>query len=130
MNDVDKNSIVATAKDSLFGSIINASTSGVSYIPIRNKSDMVVAVFVIRENITNASGVHIGLSFDKIEQIYSAPKVSSGINLKFGTLARSLLNIDWIEDTNVSCCTYNSNDSDEQMDMIFCDDSLKMIIIK
>ena len=154
MKDTDQDSIITSAKDSLFGSLVNAAfndldfdpldiasylgtdidnykfnyyTSGIIYV--RNQTNKVVAVFVIGEDIGNISGVHNGLGSSKIEQIYSAPDLSAEVDIKIGSLARSLLDIDWLEDTNLAGNTYYSCDSNEQMDLIYCNDSLKMIIV-
>lgn len=155
MKNTDKNSIITSVKDSLFASIVNFAVNNLNFDPfdlssylgedienykinyytsgiiyIRNEADVVVAVIVTGEEITNLAGVHNGLSVEKIEQIYSTPDASSGIDIKISTLAKSLLHADWIDDTSILVCNYRSNDSEEQMDMIFCDDTLKIIIIK
>lgn len=101
--------------------------SGVIYV--RNENDMVVAVFVTGEDIGNIAGVHNGLSSKKIEQIYSAPEQAAEVDIKIGSLARSILDVDWLDDTNLAGNTYYSCDSDEKMDLIFCNDTLKMIIV-
>ena len=155
MKNTDQDGIVTYVKDSLFGSLANAAfndwgfdpldiaaylgedverykfnyyTSGIIYV--RDESDMVVAAFVIGEDVANMASVHIGLSARKIEQIYSAPDSSAEVNINVGWLVRKMFGIDWIENTNLSVSTYDSCDSDERMDLLFGDDSLKMIIIR
>ena len=154
MKNTDQDSIVTTAKDSLFGSLVNAAfndidfdpidigkylggdienykfnyyTSGVIYV--RDSDNKVVATFVTGEDVANVIGVHNGLSKAKIEQIYSAPDLSAGVDINIGTLVRTLLDIDWLNDTALEGNTYYSCDSDEKMDLVFCNDALKMIII-
>ena len=154
MKDTDQDSIVTTAKDSLFGSLTNAAfnnmdfdpidmakyleddidnykfnyyTSGVIYV--RDSTDKVVATFITGEDIANAMGVHNGLSKAKIEQTYSAPDLSASVDINIGKLVRSFLNIDWLNDGTFERNTYYSCDSDEKMNLIFCNDTLKMIVI-
>lgn len=154
MKNTGQDSIVTTAKDSLFGSLVNAAFNNIDFDPIdiakylgedidnykfnyytsgiiyvRNSDDKVVATFVTGEDIANAIGVHNGLSKSKIEQIYSAPDLSAGVDINIGSLVRSLLDIDWLNDTALEGNTYYSCDSDEKMDLVFCNDALKMIII-
>lgn len=155
MKDTDQDGIVAYIKDSLFGSLVNAAfndwgfdlldiaaylgkdvehykfnyyTSGIIYV--RDESDRVVAAFVIGEDVANMAGVHNGLSERKIEQIYSSPGLSAEADINVGWLARKLFGLDWIKNVNFSVSTYDSCDSAEQMVLLFCDDALKMIIIK
>ena len=154
MTDTDQDSIVTTAKDSLFGSLVNAAFNNIDFDPldiakylgedidnykfnyytsgiiyVRDSTDKVVATFVTGEDIANVIGVHNGLSKSKIEQTYSAPDLSAGVDINIGTLVRSLLDTDWLNDTSLEGNTYYSCDSNEKMDLIFCNDTLKMIII-
>ena len=154
MKDTSQNSIVTYVKDSLFGSLINVAfnefdldfidmasflgesfenckfnyfTSGIIYV--RDPNNTVVASIVIGEDITNITGVHIGLSSSKIVQVYSAPDLSAEVHINIGSFVRSFFDIDWLKNTDLLCNTYYSCDSNETMNLIFCDNSLKMIVV-
>lgn len=154
MKDTNQNSIITSAKDSLFGSLANAAFNKLDFAPLdiaaylgeeidnykfnyyssgityaRDENGKVVAAFVTGEDIANIAGVHNGLSSAKIEQVYSSPDLSVEVNINIGSLVRWLLGIDWLDDTNLAGKTYYSCDSDEQMDLIFYDDTLKMIVV-
>lgn len=154
MADTNQKSILTTAKDSLLGSVVNAAinnksisianmsdligknaddynysyfSSGVIYA--RDKSNKVVASIITGKDITNASGIHNGLSPKKIKQVYSSPDLSAEIDINIGSILKFILGIDGIENGKITESVYLSKDSKEQMSLLFCDDSLKLIIV-
>lgn len=154
MKDTGQDSIIASAKDSLFGSLINAAfgkldfdpmditsffggdaddykinyfSSGVIYV--RNKKDIVVGAFIMDEEILNNAGFHIGLSNKKVKQLYSAPAKAVSLDIKIRSFIQDLLGFDDINDMEYSADVYPSSDSKEEMNLLFQDDKLKLIII-
>ena len=100
---------------------------GVIYL--RDSSDKVIAEIVTNQEIINKTGVHNGLEKKKIEQIYSAPNDAFSTEVKIGTFMRLYLGIDNISDMNLSQYTYYSKDSNERMDLVFDDKTLKLIVV-
>lgn len=154
MKGTDKDSILLSASDSLFGSIINAAVNDLqidllglaSYIGadlekyktnyfsagviyVRDENDIVVATVVVSDRITNDIGVHNGLSNKKIEQVYSAPDFSAGVEINIGSLVKNIFGIDGIENKNILGSTYFSCDSNDKMDLVFSDQKLVLIVL-
>lgn len=155
MEEAGQKSIITTAKDSLLGSVINEAlnnrslenivdissligvnadsykfnyfTSGIIYA--RDENDTVVAAVVTGEDISNAAGIHNGLSPKKLEQVYSSPDLYAEAEINIGSILKFILGIDWEENEKITESVYYSKDSDENMSLLFCDDSLKLIII-
>ncbi len=118
---------IISADDPMLNYKFNFYTSGVVFI--RDPNNKVVVALVAGENVSNAAGIHPGLSTGKVDQVYSSADEFSEIYLQLGTLMKYLLDMDDFEDTNLTLMGYYSEHSHESMRMLFADDSLKLIII-
>ena len=151
-----QHSIISEAKEEFVGSMINGAiagfkgqiinavsltggklddydidffTTGVIYI--RDMDNVVVAEIVTGEDVSNVSGIHIGFTTEKIEQIYSKPDSSASVDFNIDFIVSLLLGIDDFENTSIKAYTYKSNDSNAKMDLLFDNgtNELKLILL-
>ncbi len=154
LNSTDNNGILTQLADSLAGSLINTAindwhwdllsllqqfgfdpdeyhfqyyASGVVYI--RDAQNTVVAAIIIGDTVTNRIGIAPGLTYRTVENVYSVPDFIAAFDLRIGTLAKSILGLDGIDDSNWSIRSYSSKNSTDQMHLICIDEDIKLIFL-
>lgn len=155
--ELGKTSTVTRIKDSLFNDIVNNAienlgidtfdmlnelgidegelsqykvdyfSSGVIYV--RDQNNKVIAQIVTGNNVYNTSGFSNGMSIDSVEQTYSSPDDSESVHIEVGWLKYLSDSFKDLEDTDVTCYTYKSSNSDNTMEILFSGSTEKLIII-
>lgn len=101
--------------------------SGVLYV--RDQNDKVIAQIITGNDVYNTSGFSNGMSIDSVEQTYSSPDDSESVHIEIGWLKYLSDSFKDLEDTDVTCYTYNSSNSDNTMEILFNGETEKLIII-
>jgi hypothetical protein len=94
----------------------------------------VSGAIITGEGIYNAGGFHTGLNTKKTEQLYATPDFSEKIEFQMNELLRYILNESGVpvgETTDIELTIYNyeSEDSDEEMTLLYSGDKLVAIIV-
>lgn len=155
VNDNELNSFIANIKDTTGNAVIESlsDTLGIALddlditesgnikyyslgaIYLRDENDKVTGAIITGKDIKNKSGLCPGISTDMVETIYSAPATSDHIEFNVSYIIKEFLEQSGVfpegvpNKIDLTIYTYKSTDSEEDMMLLFSEDSLAAIII-
>lgn len=96
---------------------------------VRDESDKVRAIILLKNKIRNDAGLRVGLGLSGIEQIYSAPSSKVSADYSFGPLLCDILDLkrDYV---SLQTSTYKSKSDNVKMEILSESETAKVIILQ